>query len=117
MTPEQVCPVSIGSVGFKLALENPAARPRAHQPVAITIDSTPAGRLGVQLPIEIRVSSGSSAESFRSVIYRDMVPTRFVFFPHEGGPHVVRVSEVYHQRFVGILQLDVEGDRLDSSSL
>lgn len=75
------------------------------------IDTSSTAPNGVTLPIEIQVTSGSSAPSFRRVVYRSQVPTRFVLTPREGGPHVVRVRELYHQRAVGVLHLDVQGDR------
>lgn len=115
---ELIAPDTVGERLIRLSLTDPDAPVRAQQPLTINIDYSAVAKLGgVVLPLEATVSSGSSAASWRRVFYRRIIPTTFTFTPVEGGPHVIRVAERFHNRWCGVLRVDVSGERLDPSTL
>lgn len=115
---ENISPDSIGKAMIELTLEDPDAPIRAHQPVLLNLNYLRADKVGgVVLPLEVIVSSGSSSSSFRRTTYRRIIPTTFTFTPVEGGPHLVRIRELFHNRWYGWIKLDVDGERLASNTL
>ena len=110
--PEQVCPDEIGQKLIRVTVADPDAPVRAHQPITLLIDYSKCDPAGVVLPLTIQVSSGASSPSYRREVFRRAPPPSFTFTPREGGKHLVRVGEVYHNRWWGSLSLDVAGARL-----
>jgi hypothetical protein len=89
----------------------------AHQPISLAISYARCAPTGVVLPIVVTVSSGSSQDSYRRVVFARVAPDSFTFTPREGGPHVIRVSESFHNRWWGALRLDVGGARLNQGTI
>jgi hypothetical protein len=111
-----IAPEDCGAKLIDVQLEDPDAKPRAHQPIVIGITYDRC-TTGIVLPLIVTVTSGTSQESFVRRIYRRVAPSVFVFTPREGGRHLVRVAECYHQRWQGVLRLDVAGDRLQKGTI
>lgn len=113
---DEVCASDVGEPLIGVSLADPDARLVAHTPIDLTIDY---GRLttGVVLPLVITISSGRSAQSFRRILFSRVAPEAFTFTPREGGRHLVRVAELYHQRWWGYLYLEISGARLREGTL
>lgn len=115
---EDIAPDTIGTAKIAVSVADPDAPVRAHQPITLQLSYKKADlEGGVVLPLEVTVSSGSSSSSFRKVLYRRIVPTTFTFTPVEGGPHLVRIREIFHNRWYGWIRLDVDGERLASNTI
>lgn len=112
MTQDEICPAYIGEDRIRVSLSEDTLAPRAFAAVDITIDYTAADTDGgVVLPIEITVTAPNPT-GFVKKTYRANRPTLFTFKPREGGDHLVRVREVAHNRWFGVLTVNVAGDRL-----
>lgn len=112
MTQDEICPAYVGEDRLTLALSEDTLTPRAFAAVDVTIDYSRADTDGgTVLPIEVTVTA-PSASGFVKHTYRSTRPTLFTFKPREGGKHLVRVREVAHNRWFGVLAVDVAGDKL-----
>lgn len=116
MIAADICKDDVGEPKIAISLD-PATPPAAHQPVTFDVTTLAAGDPGVVGPFEVTLSSGFSQPSFQRRVYREHLPSSLTFYPREGGPHVLRVREIYHQQYVGTLRFDVAGDRLEASTL
>jgi hypothetical protein len=114
---DEVCRADVGEQFITLSLTDPDAPLIAHQPIALQISYELALPSGVALPLVATVSSGRSLPSYQRRVFRRVAPAEFTFTPREGGRHLVRISEVYHQRWWGFIYLDVVGPRLREGTL
>ena len=108
---DELAPAYVGEDRLGLTLSSRTANPAALAPVEVEIDYSRALPEGVMLPLEFTVT-GPSPESFRRVIYRRHPPRALSFTPVEGGAHLVRLVECFHNRWLGKLLVDVTGERL-----
>lgn len=112
MLPERIAPDEIGEGRIAVRLADVDAVLSAHVAIVLAIDYTACLPSGVVLPLVFSVSSGRSVSSFQKRIFTRAAPTSIVWTPVEGGPHLVRVAEVFHNRWQGVLRLDIAGERL-----
>lgn len=85
---------------------------RAFTSVVIDVSYARTAPEGVMLPILLEVQ-GPSAGSYQRREFLRAPPASIIFTPREGGPHLVTLREVAHNRWHGSLRLDVEGERLE----
>ena len=88
---------------------------KARDRVTLTLDLTQCEPGGVEWPLKLTVS-GPSASSYRTKLIRRPT-TGIVVTPSEGGPHLVTVSELAHDRWWGSIKLDVQGPTLERSQV
>lgn len=122
---DKLSPGYIGAKLLKLTLAR-LESPRALSPVDIKLEVDAAAdtekiatRFGLALPLEMTVTSPSSALRGDVEVrqyFRRVVPSEFSFTPREGGEHLVRVRETAHNRIWGSLVVDVAGDRFTEGS-
>ncbi|HZL96816.1 MAG TPA: hypothetical protein VFB99_24385 [Vicinamibacterales bacterium] len=113
MTQDEICPAYVGEDRIRVSLSEDTLAPSAFAAVDVAIDYSAADvDGGVQLPIEITVTAPNPTGFVRKT-YRSNRPTLFTFKPREGGDHLVRVREVAHNRWFGVLRVSVAGDRLN----
>jgi hypothetical protein len=84
---------------------------QAFTPVLLSVDVSRCLPEGVVLPIEFTVTTPDNELLVRTV-FRRFVPPSLVFVPKQGGSHLVRVAEQFHNLWWGRLVLPIAGDRL-----
>ncbi len=108
---DELAPADVGEDMIVLANES-TATPKAFTPVTITIDYSACDPAGVMLPLELTITAPSRSGFLRRQFART-APSSIIFTPREGGDHLVRITEVGHQRWWGKLVVTVSGDRAD----
>lgn len=112
-TLDELAPLEVGSESLGLSLADPTATLQAFRAININVDYSGAGDDGVQFPLELRIT-GPSPSSFEQHFFRRTAPSQLSFTPKEGGPYLVLLREVAHNRRKGKLVLEVAGERVDS---
>lgn len=113
---DEISPDYVGAASIKLApaTNDPA---RAFNPVDITVaihsNAAMAKQVKLSPPLEMTVTAPSPGGFMRHVFYKT-VPSSITFTPREGGQHLVRLSEVGHNRWHSELVVDVQGERLSA---
>lgn len=111
---DEISPREVGEDRLRLQLTSPNQLLRAFEPILINVDYSRALPEGVVLPLELTVTAPSEVNSVR-VVYPRFIPQQVAFTPREGGSHLVRVAELYHNQWWGKLVLEIAGDRLDGT--
>lgn len=111
---DEISPRYVGEDRLRLQLTTPNQLLRAFEPILITVDYSRALPEGITLPLEFTVTAPSEANSLRQVFSR-FTPQQVAFTPREGGSHLVRLSELYHNQWWGKVVLEIAGDRLDGA--
>lgn len=106
---DEISPASYGQDLIRLSLLDPQEVPRAQRPVVIDVDYSRTLPAGVMLPLELTITSESGAALYRRTVFRRLAPVQLTIVPQEGGAHLVRLAEQHHNRWVGILRLQVDG--------
>jgi hypothetical protein len=107
---DEVSPAEYGEDRIALSL-GPLQTPRQFEPVTIAVDFSACDPEGVVLPLEMTVTSQSGAATFQRQVFERISPSELAFIPREGGPHLVRLFERFHNRWFGALEFDVIGER------
>ena len=115
MTLDELCPDDVGRRALRLERAT-LDTPKAFESVDLDVSLDPvlgqvASVVGLQLPLELTVTAPSRSGFVRHV-FRRSVPAQVSFIPHEGGPHLVRLRELGHNRYWGSLVVDVVGEPL-----
>lgn len=108
---EEISPSYIREKRLDLTLDPSITVVRAFQSVLINVSYTRTLPGGVMLPLVLEIQ-GSSPESYQRREYTRTAPNSIIFTPREGGPHKVVLREVAHNRWWGVLSLDVAGEQL-----
>lgn len=108
---DDICPRYVGEDRLRLTLTDPDQRLAAFVPVLVSVDYDRALPEGIVLPLEMSVT-GPSGDTTHRMIYRRFAPTEVVFTPRQGGSHLVRLGEQWHNLWWGCLPLVIIGDRL-----
>ena len=107
---DDICPLYVGAGSRVVLAAATTEPPRAFQPFEVSVAiALEAATVGVRLPLEMTITAPTPGNFVRH-IYRHSVPTRITFTPREGGPHLVRLREVGHNRWWGALAIDVAGE-------
>lgn len=109
---DELSPDYMGAERIALTLDPSQTRVAALESVLVQVDYAKTLPEGVVLPLEL-VVQGPSAGSYQRRAFTRVAPRTLVFTPREGGPHLVLLREVAHNRWVGKLRLDVEGETLE----
>jgi hypothetical protein len=110
MTLDDICPLYVGAGARIVLVPETTEPPRAFQPFEVSVAlALEAVASGVRLPLEMTITAPTPGNFVRH-IYRYLVPTRITFTPREGGPHLVRLREVGHNRWWGALAINVAGE-------
>lgn len=115
MTLDELCPEEVGRRALRL-LPATLDPPRAFNAYDLEVGFDPtlgveAERVGLVLPLELTITAPTRSGFVRHV-YRRVVPGLITFVPKEGGLHLVRLSELGHNRYWGAYVVDVAGERL-----
>lgn len=108
---DEISPDYYGEDRIRLALANANELLQVFRLISVTVDVSRCLPQGVMLPLEFTVSSPSQVRAQR-VVFKRFVPPVLSFKPVEGGTHLLRVSELFHNGWWGSLVLDISGDRL-----
>jgi hypothetical protein len=111
-TIDELSPAYVRDKRFDLAVEL-GAKVAAGRPLLLTVSYKRALPEGVMLPLVLEVQ-GPSAQSYVRREYTKAAPSAIIFTPQEGGPFVVTLREVAHNRWWGSLNLTVEGEMLEA---
>lgn len=109
---DEIAPGYIGEDRIDLSLDPSIATASAFVPVLVNVDYARCRPESVMLPL-IFEAQGPSPESYVRRVFSRLPPSSLVFTPREGGPHLVTLREVAHNRWWGRLRLTVEGESLD----
>jgi hypothetical protein len=107
---DEVSPEEYGEDRIVLALV-PEQSPRQFEPVTITVDYEACLPADVVLPLEMTVTSESGAATFQRQVFLNLKPDELAFIPREGGQHLVRLFERFHNRWFGAVQFAVAGEK------
>lgn len=108
---DEISPRTIGEQRIVLSLAESSASPRAFDGVEVLVDYDGCLPDGVSPPLLFSVLPPTRREYEERLILRQP-PASLLFVPREGGIHVVRLGELYRNRWFGVLEVDVAGDAL-----
>jgi hypothetical protein len=108
---DDLSPRYYGEDRIRLTLTDPDQLLQVFRPVLITVDYSRCLPAGVVLPLEFSVTGPGNVQTERHVSTR-FAPSTLVFVPKEGGSHLVRLGEAFHNLWWGRLVVDIAGDRL-----
>lgn len=109
---DDLAPMLVGSESLALTYTDASAERRAFYPVDLDVDYAGAGDDGVRLPLELLVQGPSSTSFYRHIFSR-FVPSQVSFAPKEGGQFLVLLREVGHNRLLGRIVVEIEGEQAD----
>jgi hypothetical protein len=112
---DELSPSYIGEDRIDVALDRDAVA-TANTSMVVTVDYSRCAPAGATLPLELIVQ-GPSAESYQRRVFTRLLPSQVVVKPIEGGPHLIVLREVAHNRWWGRLRVQVDGERLAKESL
>jgi hypothetical protein len=110
---DEISPRTMGEDRIVLQLHDDTASPVIFSPVIVLVDYSACDPEGVVLPLEFTVTGPSGRATFQRRYFRTAVPSEITFRPREGGTHLLRIAELFHNRWWGKLVIDVAGDALD----
>lgn len=110
---EELSPGYYGEPRLRLTLSQPSQRLQAFTPVVVAVDYGAALPEGVVLPLEFTVTGPSASSAVRKT-FRRFAPGELAFVPREGGSFLVRLCEVDHDLYFGVLVLEIAGDRVSA---
>jgi hypothetical protein len=110
-TIDELSPAYVRDKRINLTLDV-GARPRANSSVLVSVSYARTLPEGVALPLVLEVQ-GPSHRSYVRRDYTRAAPGSVIFTPQEGGPFVVTLREVGHNRWWGSLNLTVEGELIE----
>lgn len=110
---EELSPSYLGEQRITMSCLTEPASVLAHRPVRVSVDVSRALPEGLLLPLEM-VVQGPSPGSYQRKVFRRAVPSTIIFVPREGGRHLVRLSEVAHNKWWGSVKMTVLGDQLEA---
>jgi hypothetical protein len=113
---DDVAPFYYGQDRIKVALADADQVLRAATPIVVAIDYSAALPRGVRLPLELSVI-GPDGRLVSHTIARRFAPRSLVFTPRQGGTHLVRVAETYHDQLWGALELAIIGESLAAAGI
>jgi len=106
---DEISPSYVGAELIGLSTAEPSVTSRSFNAVLLDVDYSDTDEIGgVVLPIEMTVTPPSPS-GFQRQIFRLLTPSQIAFTPQEGGPHLVLLREVGHNRVYGTIQLAVLG--------
>lgn len=108
---DDISPSYYGQDRIKLTLSDPNQLLQAFTAVLIDVDLSRCLPEGIVRPLEFTVTAPSAANNVRSV-FRSLTPAQLAFTPREGGSHLIRLAEQFHNHWFGMLVLEISGDRL-----
>lgn len=114
---DEVSPAFYGEARIVLRPQAGETRFRAGVAVVLDVDYSQTEPQGVVLPLELTVTSVSGARTFQRRVFPRFAPSQVLFVPREGGPHLVRLAEAHHNRWLGTLNVDVEGPVISEALL
>ena len=117
-TQDELSPVYVRQPLIVLALVRPPDERRpALKPITLSVmldqtakmpdNETFIASVGLALPLELTVTSPSDQNFLRKNFLR-VVPQTVTFTPREAGTHLVRIREVGHNRWFGLLEVSVD---------
>jgi hypothetical protein len=107
---DEISPSYYGEDRIRLTLTDPDQRLQAFTPILITVDYSRCLPEGIVLPLEFTVSAPSTGNV--RTVFRRFSPPELAFTPQEGGSHLIRLAEQFHNQWFGKLVLEIAGDRL-----
>lgn len=113
---DELCPSYTGEKRISMQLALDSTSPRAFSAVNIDVDYSAAAPDGIVLPLKLTILAPSPVHFVRT-IYRRIAPSQISFRPREGGRHIVRLSEVGHNRWFATLTVNVVGDSLTADGV
>lgn len=108
---DEISPAYVGEDRIRLTLANREQVLRAFVPVVVAVDYSACAPEGVTRPLEMSVTDGSGRLLVRQA-FRRFDPAELAFTPREGGSHLVRLAEQFHNQWWGSLVLQIAGDRV-----
>ena len=108
---DDISPSYYGEDRIKLTLTDPNQVLQAFSAILIDVDYSRCFPEGVVRPLEFTVTAPSSANASR-IVHRRLTPVQLAFTPREGGSHLIRLAEQFHNHWFGSLVLEIAGDRL-----
>ncbi len=111
-TIDEIAPSYVREKRLDLTLDESISKVRALRPALVNVSYARALPEGGMLPLVLEVQ-GPSPGSFQRREFTRTLPAAIIFTPREGGPHLVTLREVAHNRWWGSLTLDVEGELID----
>lgn len=110
---DEISPREIGEDRIDLQLSSDTLSPLVFAPIIVLVSFERCAPDGVVLPLEFTVTGPSGRATFQRRYFRRVRPVEVTFRTTEGGSHLVRIAELFHNRWWGKLVVDVAGDPLD----
>ena len=110
---DEISPRTLGEDRIDLMLSADTPSPIVFAPVVIEIGYDRCDPNGIVLPLLFTVTGPSGKASFQRHFFRRLKPTEITFRPTEGGTTLLRLAEMFHNRWFGALVIDVAGDPID----
>jgi hypothetical protein len=106
----ELCPDFCGEQRIALSLADVSVVPSAFRPILIAADYFECAPEGIELPLELLIQAPSQVNCERR-IFDTTAPTSITFTPREGGAHGMVLREIGHNRWNGVLRIDVAGTK------
>lgn len=117
-TQDELSPTYIGQPVVTLALVRPPDERRpALKPITLSVAIDPTAKMpdgetfvasvGLSLPLEMTVTAPTK-RNFQRKNFQRGVPTSVTFTPREPGRHLVRLRELGHNRWFGVIVVVVD---------
>jgi hypothetical protein len=109
-TVDEISPSTIGEDKITLTVDDDSAT-ETFKPLIVNIDYSATEPEGVMVPLEMIVQPGfGTGTGFKREIFRNRPPRSFTFVPTEAGVYLLRLKELYHNRWQGRLLVTVAGE-------
>lgn len=108
-TQDEIAPGYIRNALIGITLDVTSLVVRAFQPAQLNVDYSKCLPAGIMLPLIFDVQ-GPNPESYQRREFLNVAPQSLIFVPREGGRHQVCLREAGHNRWFGVLRIDVLGD-------
>lgn len=110
-TVDEISPATIGEDKITLAVDK-NSRTETFKPVIVNIDYTSADPEGIKLPLEMILQPAfGTGTGFKCQIFRRRAPLSFTFVPGDAGDYLLRLRELFHNRWQGRLVVTVSGEQ------
>lgn len=110
---DEISPKTLGEDRIDLTLSNDTPSPIVFANVSILVNYDRCDPNGTVLPLVFTVTGPSGKGTFQRRYSRRLRPSEISFRPTEGGTHLIRLAEMFHNRWFGSLVINVAGDPID----
>lgn len=112
---DEISPTYVGEDRIVLSLSDPQTPLLAFVPFQVDIDYAKTQPGGLVLPLELVFQAPSGVMQRR--VFERSAPASLLLVPRTRGRHLVLLRELFHNHWQGRLEVDVQGDDLNTGEV